>query len=82
MDIEQYGTCLLYTSILRFLVDTFACVLHFEFGIAFGAGTAFKGVAQYAVAAVSYTHLDVYKRQVTSCGILPRTGASAHPLSV
>ena len=39
-----------HAEILRFLVDTFACVLHFEFGIAFGAGTAFKGVAQYAVA--------------------------------
>ena len=39
-----------HAEILRFLVDTFACVLHFEFGMALGAGAAFKGVAQCAVA--------------------------------
>ena len=39
-----------HAEILRFLVGALSGVLHFEFGIAFGAGTAFKGVAQYAVA--------------------------------
>jgi len=34
-----------HAEILRFLVDASACVLHFEFGMAFGAGAAFKGVA-------------------------------------
>ena len=39
-----------HAEILRFLVDASACVLHFEFGLAFGAGAAFKGVASSAVA--------------------------------
>ncbi|EYB20116.1 hypothetical protein M066_0871 [Bacteroides fragilis str. I1345] len=34
-----------HAEILRFLVDTFACVLHFEFGMALGTGATFKGVA-------------------------------------
>ena len=39
-----------HAEILRFLVGALSGVLHFEFGMAFGAGAAFKGVAQYAVA--------------------------------
>ena len=34
-----------HAEILSFLVDTFACVLYFEFGMALGAGATFKGIA-------------------------------------
>ena len=34
------------------------------FGINHWVGTAFVGVFIFIVAAVSYTHLDVYKRQL------------------
>ena len=34
-----------HAEILRFLVGALACVLHFKFSMAFGAGATFKGVA-------------------------------------
>jgi hypothetical protein len=59
-----------HAEILRFLVDTFACVLHFEFGMAFGAGATFKGVAQYAVAVPLVT--------AVGAGDVPFLGAVAY----
>ena len=60
--LDQLGTCLLYTSFETMMQDLRLTGKYCDVAYNY-SGPAHLGIGQESVAAVSYTHLDVYKRQ-------------------
>ena len=59
----------------RFFIETVGLSRQLEFAVERLVGHAQQGAVRHTEAAVSYTHLDVYKRQVHSLAAQPVFGA-------